>query len=110
MTKDFQINNMLSELYTEALQGAITGQLVFRPSSQHPPGVKDDRILTMVFGVVAVPKIFPIDDHVQYPILGHLDDGLKIHLKLNEGTEIDKEYYPLGESISGLMTSPIWRV
>ena len=89
----------------------ITGQIMFRKSAQVAP---DDsgRQLMMVFGVVAVPKDAPIKEHEQYTVSGDLEDNLfqdlQLEVGLNESVKPDCEME--GNSIAGILKSPIWRI
>jgi hypothetical protein len=91
-------------------QDIMTGQIMFRKSGDSCPDASG-RKLMMMFGVVAVPSdLVIIKDDIQYPIVAHSFENLNIKVGINEGAKLPEDFYPIGMSIAGLLTSPIWRV
>jgi hypothetical protein len=90
---------------------SMTGQFVFRRSSQVLPKTpyESGKILSMVYGIVALPQKTMIQDHFTYPVIGHFKDGQLITtISLNEGEDHHKLLN--GEGASGVFRAPIWRV
>jgi hypothetical protein len=90
----------------------MTGQLMFRKSYTSAPGDLTDRKLHIIVGIVAVPESFNIEQHILYPISGEMDANLfqdiTIQLGINEA--IKPEVDLNGYGLSGIVTTPMWRV
>jgi hypothetical protein len=115
--KQFVIDPHFARLYGIPLnvkrEECVTGQVMFQKSSQQTPtNDETNRQLMIIFGVVAVPKDFSIEDHIQYPALGQFEENmfkdLNLQISLNEGIKPNLETKGVG--VAGLLKSPIWRV
>lgn len=82
----------------------ITGQLIFRET----PVKRDDRVLMMVVGVVAVPTDTFMGEH-QYVVVGK-DNGDLISLSVLRQGAVDHSATSIGSSLGSLLLQPIWRV
>jgi hypothetical protein len=90
----------------------MTGQVLFRKSSSTPPGDDTKRKLHILIGIVAIPKNFNIKDHILYPVSGEVENNLfndiSIQLAMNEASV--PPFDLTGYGLSGIVTSPMWRV
>lgn len=86
----------------------ITGQLMTQPQAHE---TDDGRVLVAVFGVIAVPKGSELDiTHRQFIVQGDADwSGMHTDLKIHH---VETQDHPecRGMGITGILTSPIWRV
>jgi len=94
------------------LTESITGQIMFRKATDIAPD-GSGRKMMMVFGVVAIPEEAPIEEHEQYTVLGELENNLfqdlQLQIGLNDSVK-PNEQITIGNSIAGILKSPIWRV
>lgn len=104
-----------SDLIVTPDQLIAVGQLMFRDGSagigipEAPKGKK----LMMVFGIMAIPEDTLLKPEHQYTIAGHEVHEPNImlgrwHIMLDSG--VDRTDYHKGLDVSGLLTSPIWKV
>lgn len=89
----------------------ITGQLIVRyaggancPDAERIAG--KGRQLVMVFGILAVPIESKFKDEHQYPVTGDASNVVRIC----EEQGVDVSATSIGDSPSGLLRQPIWRV
>jgi hypothetical protein len=93
-------------------ENVMTGQVLFRKNGSTPSGDGTKRKLHIVVGIVAVPENFNIKEHMLYPISGEVENNIfndiSIQLAMNEASvpKVDLT----GQGLSGIITSPIWRV
>lgn len=78
----------------------VTGQIITRHTGESLNGKK----LLVVVGIIAVPEDTHLEDDHQYTVAG-TDQLLTI---LPDGVDRVKECR--GQTASGILTSPIWRV
>ena len=112
-------------------ENLITGQLIFRKSSESIPGKREDpRKLMMVVGIFAVPEGINIKNGHKYTVVSSPPDTLaglyqmidpsfgrisqefeEVNLKLLPDTAEDIEEETRGQSLGGLVTNHRrWRV
>jgi hypothetical protein len=91
----------------------ITGQLFFREigkgsdlGSVSSPGKK----IVMVLGVISVNAEIPLESEAQYTIMGNSHNQHLLALSLSLDSKIDVSDVSIGNSPSGILRAPIWRV
>ena len=108
----------------------ISGQIFLRDSGKTPPSDKSKRKLMMVTGIIAVPENFNLKGECKYTIAGKKNSsgiaGLfqmidpefgkaspefdEINITIFPDTEEDLSDSSLGQTLSGLLLQPIWRI
>ena len=86
----------------------ITGQIIIRETES----TVDGRELVMFFGIMAAEKGAKIDlkgEH-QYILVGEEINPGVIELQIAKSTEIARTDEIRGDTPSGILTMPIWRV
>lgn len=84
----------------------VSGQLIFRDVGQTAKVLDGtDRKLMMVFGILAVPEHLDFKGEHQYAVNGFGGD-----LKLFKDSEIDVSKITQGNTPSGILKEPIWRI
>jgi hypothetical protein len=106
---DPQIIRLFGIESKEDIKELMTGQVMFRKSRTKAPGDITNRTIAIIIGVVALPIDSDISDHIQHPVAGRIsEDGvLKLYIDLNDKTDYSDEMK--GNSLSGIVMSPIWR-
>ncbi len=100
----------------------ISGQLFFRNAGprfykdryeldeHQKPSAPDGsgRDLVMVVGIIALPQGHPIQGECQYVVIGNNEHDTT-RLSVMNNHFIDRTEMAKGQSLGGLITSPIWR-
>ena len=81
----------------------VTGQVIFREAGEAP--TKDGRKLLMVVGLIAVPMDFDLKGEHQYTVSGTPEGVLTCHAE--SGQDVSQQIQ--GQSLGGLLKSPMWR-
>ena len=88
------------------LNNFISGQVIFRDVGYSAkPLDGSDRKLMMIFGCIAVPLDYQYLGEHQYTINGFSDN-----LTLFKNSEIDQTQEIKGDTPSGILRKPIWRI
>lgn len=84
----------------------VSGQLVFRDVGQTAKVLDGtDRKLMMVYGILAVPEHLDFKGEHQYTV-----NGFGGNLKIFKDSEIDVSKITKGNTPSGVLKEPIWRI
>jgi hypothetical protein len=87
---------------SDLIKHMITGDLLLREQAATAP---DGRRLAVVAGLLAIPRIIPIDFEVIYPVVGDYGLMLRLLADTKRKPPIDTRLH----SIDGLLRQKIWR-
>jgi len=83
---------------------SITGQVIIRNTIK-----KDGKQLVIIAGIIAVDDSFPLEGEHQYTLVGrNTIDGIQLTIVKSFSKDLTDEMR--GNSIDGILTSPVWRI
>lgn len=88
----------------------ITGQVILRDAGSAEamlPG--ENKKLLIVFGIIAVPNETTLEGEHQYVLTG-LDSLESANIMIHKRLNIDRGEVTAGESPTGILKQPIWKV